>query len=98
MPFEIGLTAGAQQELKAIRAFDRRRIIDEIEVQLAHEPTKETRNRKCLKTLLPGLEHVEALWELRVGDHRVFYDVDQENQKVKVQAVREKKPHQTTED
>jgi mRNA-degrading endonuclease RelE of RelBE toxin-antitoxin system len=74
--------------LKAIRAFDRRRIVDEIERQLADRPTVETRNRKLLDAVAPGFEHVPPVWELRVGDFRVFYDVDEELATVFVRAVR----------
>lgn len=38
------------------------------------------------------------MWELRIGKYRVFYDVNEEEQRVIVRAIREKRPHQTTED
>jgi len=44
----------------------------------------------------PGFEHVPPLWELRVGEYRVFYDVDEQANKVFVRAVRKKTPKQTT--
>jgi mRNA-degrading endonuclease RelE of RelBE toxin-antitoxin system len=98
MAFEIEITLDARAELKAIRVFERKQIVDEIEVQLTHEPAKETRNRKCLKDVSPGFEHVAPAWELRVEDYRVFYDIDSENQRVYVRAVREKRADQTTEE
>jgi mRNA-degrading endonuclease RelE of RelBE toxin-antitoxin system len=61
-------------------------------------PTQETRNRKMLVGLKPPWEHEEPIWELRVGKHRVFYDVDEDEKKVMVRAVRAKPPHKTTED
>jgi mRNA-degrading endonuclease RelE of RelBE toxin-antitoxin system len=42
--------------------------------------------------------HEEPMWELRIGKYRVFYDVNEEEQCVVIRAVREKPPHQTTED
>jgi mRNA-degrading endonuclease RelE of RelBE toxin-antitoxin system len=42
--------------------------------------------------------HRPLVWELRVGDVRVFYDVDAEAQEVNVRAVRRKGQGQTTED
>jgi len=36
--------------------------------------------------------------ERRVGDWRVFYDVDGEERRVYVRAVRRKPPHRTTEE
>jgi len=41
---------------------------------------------------------VVPIWELRVGEFRVFYDVDEEAQTVFVRAVRHKPPHKTTEE
>jgi mRNA-degrading endonuclease RelE of RelBE toxin-antitoxin system len=98
MAYEIELTSLAVNELKAIRVYDRRRIVDEIKKQLSHQPTVATRNRKCLDAASPGFEHVPPVWELRVEDYRVFYDVNEAAQKVYVRAVRLKEPEQTTED
>ena len=36
---------------------------------------------------------MEPVWELRVGDHRVFYDVDAEILVVIVRAIRRKPSH-----
>jgi mRNA-degrading endonuclease RelE of RelBE toxin-antitoxin system len=38
------------------------------------------------------------IWELRVGDFRAFYDVQETNLTVFVRAVRRKDPDETTED
>ena len=86
MAFTIELTRGAVEELKAVRVFDRRRIVGEMNSQLVHEPTVPTRNRKMLKAALPDFEHVPPVWELRVGEYRVFYDVDESAQTVYVRA------------
>jgi mRNA-degrading endonuclease RelE of RelBE toxin-antitoxin system len=83
------------KELEDIRVFDRRRIVDAIEQQLAHEPTAPTRNRKELPNLEPSFDCEPPIWELRVGDYRVFYDVGEDV--VFVRAVRLKAPHETTE-
>jgi mRNA-degrading endonuclease RelE of RelBE toxin-antitoxin system len=98
MAYQIELAELAVRELKAIRAFDRRRIVDELKRQLAQEPSVATRNRKLLEAVSPGFEHVPPIWQLRVGDYRVFYDVDEDAQTVYVRAVRLKEPHQTTEE
>ena len=52
------------------------------------EPTTATRNRKRLRP------NQLAEWELRIGDFRVFYDVDQENKLIKIEAVGYKKRSQ----
>ena len=48
--------------------------------------------------LTPPWEHVEPVWELRVGEFRVFYDVSEEESRVIVRAIRRKPPHKTTEE
>jgi hypothetical protein len=45
-------------------------VLNAVKVQLRHEPTKETRNRKALRP------NPLAPWELRAGFLRVFYEVD----------------------
>jgi mRNA-degrading endonuclease RelE of RelBE toxin-antitoxin system len=96
MPFKVKLVDLAEEELQAIRTFDRRRIVDAIKEQLRDQPTVETRNRKCLEDLVPAFEHAPPLWELRIGDYRVFYDVDTTAAVVYVRAVRKKSQGQTT--
>jgi mRNA-degrading endonuclease RelE of RelBE toxin-antitoxin system len=72
--------------------------VDEIEKQLRDQPTVASRNRKCLNDFVPDFAHDPPIWELRVGDFRVFYDVDEEAQVVNVRAVREKAHGQMTEE
>ena len=98
MPYEIVVHELAVKELLAIRAFDRRRLISEIRDQLVHTPGFPTRRRKCLADLTPSFEHELPVWELRVGGFRVFYDVQSDELRVHVRAVRRKKPSQRTED
>lgn len=52
------------------------RIGEAIEEQLGHKPTVGTRNRK------PMRPNPLAPWELRIGDLRIYYDVQQEPQMV----------------
>jgi mRNA-degrading endonuclease RelE of RelBE toxin-antitoxin system len=73
-------------------------LLDEIAQHLSHEPNRETRNKKILRGLTPPWEHVEPVWELRVAEYRVFYDVDEAAGEVIVRAVRRKPPHKTTEE
>jgi hypothetical protein len=68
-------------------------IQSEIENQLLHEPDVETRNRKPLKRPIA----FGAEWELRFGPEnrfRVFYQVNRENQEVRVLAVGVKERNQ----
>jgi mRNA-degrading endonuclease RelE of RelBE toxin-antitoxin system len=88
--FEIRLARGALEDLRRLRAHDRARIIDEIERCLVEQPQQPSRNRKELTALVPPWEHVPPVWELRVDDYRVFYDVDARARRVIVRAVRPK--------
>lgn len=96
--YDIEIADLAVEELKGIRVYDRRRVVDAIRNQLTHQPTVTTRNRKRLESTVPEFEHTPPIWELRVGEYRVFYDVDETDQVVYVRAVRRKQPGQTTED
>ena len=92
------LRRGCRRGLAGLRAFERVRILDEIEDQLTEQPTQETRNKKLLPGLKPPWEQELPVWELRVGEYRVFYDVDDAEQVVTVRAIRRKPPHATTEE
>ncbi len=96
MAFDILLRELAKKELKAIRIHDRRWILEEIDEQLRHEPQKLTRNRKPLPNVSSDFEFDPPLWELRVGDYRVFYDVNEADETVQVRAVRWKGSAKTT--
>jgi mRNA-degrading endonuclease RelE of RelBE toxin-antitoxin system len=96
--FEIEYAEAVADDLANVARFARKRILDEIEKQLRHEPVRPTRNKKILVGLKPPWEHVEPVWELRIGEYRVFYDVDDLVKRVIVRAVRHKPPHQTTEE
>jgi mRNA-degrading endonuclease RelE of RelBE toxin-antitoxin system len=88
--FAIRFTRGALEELKRVRPHDRARLVDEIERRLAERPQEQSRHRKELTALVPSWEHVPPVWELRVGEYRIFYDVDAEARLVVVRAVRRK--------
>ena len=79
--FDIELTPEATDDLRALRRYHQRQIVDAIQSQLLHQPDQQTRNRKQLRP------NRLAEWELRVGDFRVFYDVDAQRATVKVEAI-----------
>ncbi len=70
MVYEIGLAGTARSHLREFSGRDRALILAAIETHLSNEPLLETRNRKRLRP------NPIAPWELRVGDIRVFYDVE----------------------
>jgi len=96
--YKIVYSTGVADDLKSLEAPERSEILDEIEVQLPHEPGRETRNRKILFGLLPPWEHVPPVWELRIGEYRIFYDIDEKAKLVMIRAIRHKPPHKTTEE
>jgi mRNA-degrading endonuclease RelE of RelBE toxin-antitoxin system len=96
--FTIEYAEGVAEDLARLTVYRRKGILDAIEKHLRHKPDVETRRRKPLPGLVPPWEHVVPVWELRVDECRVFYDVDQAGQTVKVRAVRHKPTHKTTEE
>jgi mRNA-degrading endonuclease RelE of RelBE toxin-antitoxin system len=98
MAYEIFVHELAVEELASLRPFDQRRIVAEIRGQLTDYPAVPSRRRKCLVDLAPAFEHEMPVWELRVGDFRVFYDVQDDARRVHVRALRLKQPSQRTED
>ena len=96
--FNIRFAAGVAQDLKRISVFYRKQILEAIDKQLVDSPDSETRNRKILAKLVPPWEGIEPVWELRVGEYRVFYDVSHDDETVYVRAVRRKPLGKKTED
>jgi mRNA-degrading endonuclease RelE of RelBE toxin-antitoxin system len=98
MHYEIVVHELAVEELESLRAFDQRRILGEIREQLDYQPATATRRRKCLIDLTPSFDHELPVWELRVGPFRVFYDVQENERRVHIRAIRRKDPTQRTEE
>jgi mRNA interferase RelE/StbE len=73
MPHELRYSDEAVKQLKGLRAFERAAVIDQIEKVLGVNPTLESKvSIKLLRQPAP------TQYRLRVGDIRVFYDVDQQ--------------------
>ena len=79
--YDIELTPEAREDLKSFRKFERKEIVNEIELRLTYEPAVETRNRKEMRP------NEVACWELRVRRFRVFYNVYDEQSLVTVEAI-----------
>jgi mRNA-degrading endonuclease RelE of RelBE toxin-antitoxin system len=84
MPFQVLFTPRASDELRSFRRNEQRQIVEAVKTQLLHEPVSATRNRKKLRP------NELAEWELRVGNLRVFYDVDEAERVVSVRALGKK--------
>lgn len=79
--FEIELSESAVEDLRFLRKSDRSHVVAEMERHLSVEPLTPTLRRKPLRP------NPLASWELRIGDFRVFYEVEVEANIVVVRAV-----------
>ncbi len=70
MPYEVRFSRDAEVHLGRLIARDRNILLDAIELQPTHQPHVPTRHRKLLR------ENPLADWELRVGEYRVFDEID----------------------
>ncbi|MGQ9625790.1 MAG: type II toxin-antitoxin system RelE family toxin [Anaerolineae bacterium] len=76
MPYRIEYSPDAEEHLRALTARQQATVLDAVDKQLGHQPTVETRNRK------PMRPNPVAPWELRIGNLRVYYDVEEEPEPV----------------
>jgi mRNA-degrading endonuclease RelE of RelBE toxin-antitoxin system len=83
--FELEFTASALEDLGCFKKAEQNLILNDIEASLRYEPLAETRHRKPLRP------NDLSAWELRVGNFRVFYDVDDEEKIVLIKAIGYKK-------
>ncbi len=81
MPYEVRFSGDAERQLGGLDARDRNIMFEAISQQLIHQPDVPTRHRKLLR------ENPLADWELRVGEYRVFYDVDNDLAVVTILAI-----------
>src|SRR5262245_60626532 len=79
--FEIKLTDGAIEDLEIFSKSEQKKILEGLESQLTLDAAQENDDRKRLQS--GGL----AEWEVRLGNVRVFYDVDIQTGTVKIEAV-----------
>ncbi len=71
MPYRISYTNQARDDLRYLTANQQSRITDEVLKQLPYQPTIRTINRKPMEPNPLGVS-----WVLRVGNLRVYYDVE----------------------
>ena len=82
--FDVRFTASALDDLRVFKKADQNVVLDGVEKQLTTTPLAPTRNRKAFRP------NDLSAWELRVGEYRVFYDVDETGATVTVKAVGKK--------
>jgi len=74
--YRIACSPERQDHQLALAARDRAMVLDAVDEQLTHQPTSETRHRKLLRS------NPLAPWELRIGDPRVYHDVEDDREPV----------------
>lgn len=100
----------AKEDIKRLKArkFEIALILDAVDEQLTYEPQRSTKQKKIIRPDQQlSFGHMEPVWQLRVREFRVFYDVveyeaepvtgeRQAQGVVSVRAVRRKPGHMTT--
>lgn len=81
MAYQIRWSPDALDHLRLLRAHERAIVFDGVQRDLTDRPTEAARNRKLLR------ENPLATWELRLGQLRVFYDVNDRDVAVEVLAI-----------
>src|SRR5437868_11150363 len=81
-PYEIRYAKEAATDIRVMRAFEQRKVLDGIERHLTYQPRFVSKSR--IKAM------VQPFWSqyrLRIDDVRVYYDVDDERHLVHVLRV-----------
>jgi mRNA-degrading endonuclease RelE of RelBE toxin-antitoxin system len=76
LAYRIEYSPDAEEHLRSLTRKQQVLVLDAVENRLGHQPTVETRNRK------PMRPNPLAPWELRIGELRVYYDVEEEPEAV----------------
>jgi mRNA-degrading endonuclease RelE of RelBE toxin-antitoxin system len=72
VPYRIEYSPDAVGHLRVLTARQQTTVLTNVRLQLTDEPTHETKNRKLMRP------NPMAPWELRIGNLRVYYDVEAE--------------------
>jgi len=73
MKFEIKFTPGSEKDLAYFKKYEQKIIISGIKKYLSDDANVETNRKKQLRP------NELAPWELRIGNYRVFYDIEETN-------------------
>lgn len=76
MAYRIEFSPESEGHLRCLTARQQAMILDTVDEQLGHQPMVETKNRKPMRL------NPLAPWELRIGDLRVYYDVEEKPEAV----------------
>jgi mRNA-degrading endonuclease RelE of RelBE toxin-antitoxin system len=88
LAYTLKFTPKGDYYFSLLTANHRATVFDQTEIHLTIEPTTVTRNRKLMRP------NSIASWELRIGNLRVYYTVNEEEKTVYITAVGVKKGNQ----
>jgi mRNA-degrading endonuclease RelE of RelBE toxin-antitoxin system len=74
MPYQIVYARATEEHLRELTARQRSIVIDAVDRHLSHQPSVASRNRK------PMRENPIAKWELRIGNLRAYYEIEETGQ------------------
>ena len=76
MKYRIAYSPEVENHLRVLSRAQQVIVIDSVDKHLSHQPSVETRRRK------PMRPNPVAPWELRIGNLRVYYDVQEEPERI----------------
>jgi mRNA-degrading endonuclease RelE of RelBE toxin-antitoxin system len=76
LAYRIEYSPESEAHLRYLTARQQAIVLDTVDEQLMYQPIVETKNRKPMRL------NLLAPWELRIGDLRVYYDVEEEPEAV----------------
>ena len=91
-PYEIRYANEAVQDVRGMRKFDQRKVLEGIEIHLTYQPKHLSRSR--IKAMS---QPFWSQYRLRVDEFRVYYDVNVDNRIVNVLRILMKTTGQTPE-
>jgi mRNA-degrading endonuclease RelE of RelBE toxin-antitoxin system len=92
-PYEIRYANEAVDDIRGMRKFDQRKVLEGIEIHLTHQPRFVSKSR--IKAMS---QPFWSQYRLRVDEFRVYYDVNDKDRIVNVLRVLMKTTDQTPEE
>lgn len=81
MSYQIAFSQVSLAHLRLLKVNEQKIVLDKIEQKLKYQPNLPSRNRKQMRP------NPLAIWELRIGIFRVYYDIDKQDNIVDIRAI-----------
>lgn len=88
--YVVAYDKSAEQTVRGLRTYDKRQVLDAIDEHLEATPTQTSKS-----TIKKMAQPFWCQYRLRVGDYRVYYDVDEEQGAVLIREVTKKGRQET---